>query len=190
MIRYTSIQAAAALGIAVLACATLRCSAQASYAATGPGSYVTLGATFAGFNSGQYGNTLIAGGTLFLDANLYRRVGIEAEARELNLHETEGLRETNYLIGPKLSLKGRRFRPYAKLLVGRGDFRFPFGYAYGKYFMIAPGAGIDWRVNHSRFSFRLLDVEYQVWPDFKPFGEIHPYGASAGFSYQITDPKR
>ena len=190
MIRFQSIPAAAALSVALLPCATPRCAAQASYAATGPGSYITLGATFAGFNSGQYGNTLIAGGTLFLDANLYRRVGIEAEARELNLHETEGLRETNYLIGPKLSLKGRRLRPYAKLLVGRGDFRFPFGYAYGKYFMLAPGAGIDWRVNHSRFSLRLLDVEYQVWPDFKPFGEIHPYGASAGFSYQITDPKR
>ena len=56
--------------------------------------------------------------------------------------------------------------------------------------MIAPGAGIDWRVHRSRFSLRLIDVEYQIWPNFVPYGEIHPYGASAGISFQVTDPKR
>ncbi len=183
--------------LAAIACAafatlatTTAAHAQASYAGTGPGSYLTLGATFSGFQSGQYGQTTLTGGSLYLDANLYRRLGVEAEARSLNHGSLEGIRETSYLVGPKLSLKGRRLRPYAKFLVGRGDFRFPFGYAYGKYFVMAPGAGIDWRIHHSRFSLRLIDAEYQIWPNFIPFGKISPYGASAGLSFQLSDPKR
>ena len=178
------------LVFALLGVASLAAHAQAYYAGTGPGSYLTLGATFSGFQSGQYGQTTLTGGSLYLDANLYRRIGVEAEARALNHGSLEGIRETSYLVGPKLSLKGRRFRPYGKFLVGRGDFRFPFGYAYGKYFVMAPGAGIDWRIHHSRFSLRLIDAEYQIWPNFIPFGKISPYGASAGLSFQLSDPKR
>lgn len=181
---------AVAVLASVAAAAAPAAHAQAYYAGTGPGSYITLGATFSGFESGQYGKTLLTGGSLFLDANLYRRIGVEAEARALNHGSIEGIRETSYLVGPKLSLKGRRLRPYAKLLVGRGDFRFPFGDAYGKYFVVAPGAGIDWRVSHSRFHLRLIDAEYQFWPNFIPFGKISPFGASAGLSFQLTDPKR
>ena len=58
--------------------------AQASYAGIGPGSYVSVGATFSGYNSGQYGKTLLTGGSAFVDANLYRRIGVEAEYRKLN----------------------------------------------------------------------------------------------------------
>jgi hypothetical protein len=180
----------AALTLALVATLTAAAHAQANYAGTGPGSYVSLGATFSGFESGQYGKTLLTGGSLYLDANLYRRIGVEAEARALNHGSIEGIRETSYLVGPKISFKPRRFRPYAKFLVGRGDFRFPFGYAYGKYFLMAPGGGIDWRVHHSRVSLRLVDVEYQIWPDFKPFGELSPFGASAGLSFQLFEPKR
>jgi hypothetical protein len=160
------------------------CHAQAYYTATGPGSYISLGATVSGFQQGQYGNAKIAGGTIFLDAHLYRKIGVEAEARELNLHSAEGIHETNYLIGPKISAKGHALRPYAKFLVGRGDFRFPFGYAYGKYFMMAPGAGLDWRVHRGKVIVRVVDFEYQIWPDFT-FGEIRPYGLSTGLAFTI-----
>jgi hypothetical protein len=163
------------------------CQAQATYAGTGPGSYIDLGVTASGFESGQYGNTRLAGGTLFLDANLYRRIGVEAEARSLKYNSTEGLHETNYLVGPKISAMGHTLRPYAKFLVGRGDFRFPFGYAYGKYFMMAPGAGLDWHIKYSRLTIRVVDFEYQVWPDFT-FGAIHPYGVSTGISWHVFAP--
>ena len=159
--------------------------AQASYAGTGPGSYISLGVTASGFYSGEYGKIHIAGGAVFLNANLYRKIGVEAEARELNLHSNEGLHETNYLIGPKLSAKGRSFRPYAKFLAGRGDFRFPFGYGYGRYFMIAPGAGIDYRFHQGKIILRAVDFEYQIYPDFTPFGTLHPYGLSSGVSFRI-----
>ena len=35
-----------------------------------------------------------------------------------------------------------------------------------------------------RIRVRLADVEYQVWPGFT-FGSLHPYGISAGISFQV-----
>ena len=174
----------------LLACAvTLACLAraahgQAEYTATGPGTYISAGVTFAGFQQ-AYGQRYVGGGTAFVDANLYRRIGVEAEARELNLHTDEGVRETTYLVGPRLSpLRRGSLRPYAKLLAGRGELRFPFGDARGSYFVAAPGAGLDWRVQHSRLLIRVIDFEYQIWPQFT-FGTLHPYGASAGLSWTL-----
>jgi hypothetical protein len=78
--------------------------------------------------------------------------------------------------------------PYAKILVGGGRFDFPFNYGTGNYFVVAPGAGVDLRLGH-RIQLRLVDYEYQLWPGFT-FGSIHPYGVSAGISYQILGSSR
>lgn len=172
----------AILGFLLAVCSTFA-SGQALYTATGPGSYVSVGVTGSLFQS-QYGQRLLGGTAVYVDANLYRRVGIEAEARWLNLHTDEDVRQRTYLVGPKLSLKGRGFRPYAKFLVGRGEFDFPFGYAHGSYFAMAPGAGLDLRIRQSRVSIRVIDFEYQVWPGFS-FGTLRPYGASAGVSVRV-----
>jgi hypothetical protein len=157
--------------------------AQAKYAGNGPGSYVSIGVTASGFES-DYGQRLLGGASVFVDANIYRRIGVEAEARQSRFHSDEDLRESTYLIGPKISSHGRTWRPYGKLLLGRGEFNFPFNYAKGSYFVIAPGAGLDWRVRNSRLVVRLIDIEYQDWPQFS-FGAIHPYGASTGLSIRI-----
>ena len=169
----------------LLACGSLlagRAGAQATYAAYGPGSYVSVGAEFAGFES-DYGKRLLEGPTVYVDAHLYRLVGVEAEGRDLNLHTDEGIKERTYLIGPKLSWTGRRLRPYVKFLVGRGEFDYPFGYATGSYFVTAPGGGVDYRVGQSRFILR-GDFEYQIWPNFT-YGAIKPYGASVGISFVV-----
>jgi hypothetical protein len=158
-------------------------AAQAVYTADGPGSYVSVGVTVSGFES-DYGQRLLGGASVFVDANLYRRIGVELEARQSRFHSDEDLRESTYLAGPKISTHGLNWRPYAKLLVGRGQFNFPFNYATGSYFVIAPGAGLDWRVGHSRLLVRLVDFEYQVWPQFS-FGAIHPYGVSTGISVRV-----
>ncbi len=74
-----------------------------------------------------------------------------------------------------------------KLLVGNGNFYFPYNYAKGSYFVLAPGAGIDMQVGHSKFILRLIDVEYQDWPQFS-FGPMHSYGVSTGISYRFYTP--
>ncbi len=173
-------QLAAAIVLLLTACA---CLAQAKYTATGPGSYLQLGVTFAGFHS-QYGDRLIAGPSAFLDAHLYRRLGLEAEARDLTLHTDEGVRQQTYLIGPKLTILPHRIRPFVKLLAGRGLFRFPYDYAQGSYLVLAPGAGLDYRLGESRWSLRILDIEYQDWHHFT-FGRLRNLGASTGVTYRL-----
>jgi hypothetical protein len=167
----------------LLAASTGIARAQAISTADGPGSYTAVGGTYSMYQS-DYGQRQIEGSSAFIDAHLYRRIGVEAKASWLNFHTDENVRQRTYLAGPKIALKGRTIRPYARFLVGRGDFDFPFGYAHGSYFVVAPGAGLDWRVGHSRLLVRLVDVEYQVWPSFS-FGAIHPYGVSTGLSLRV-----
>ena len=67
--------------------------------------------------------------------------------------------------------------------MGVGFFNFPYNYAKGKYFVIAPGAGVNYNLTDN-VKIRLVDVEYQNWPQFT-FGNITPYGVSVGISYHF-----
>ena len=163
-----------------------RVDAQAAYTATGPGTYLSLGAAASGFQQ-DYGHHYVGGGAIYLDANLYRRIGIEAEVRRLAAHTEEDVKQTTYLVGPKISARGHAVRPYVKLLAGRGTLNFPFHYAIGHYFVVAPAAGLDYHLRESRLTVRLLDFEYQLWPRFS-YGELHPYGVSAGISFDLFRP--
>jgi hypothetical protein len=160
--------------------------AQAVPTASGPGSYISLGLAASGFQQ-DYGQHYIGGETLYVDANISRRIGAEFEARRLNFHTSEDVKENTYLGGVKISTNPRRLRPYVKLLAGRGTLDFPFHYAQGSYFVIAPAAGLDWHFANSRWAVRAIDFQYQIWPQFT-FGELHPYGISAGVSYDLFRP--
>jgi hypothetical protein len=171
-----------------LASASRIANAQAQPTAIGPGSYLQLGVTGSRYQQ-DYGHRYIDGETAYLDANLFRRIGFEAEIRFLNAQTSESVKESTFLIGPKISIRPRAVRPYVKLLAGDGTFRFPFHYANPvNYFVLAPGGGLDWRVGDSKWTIRVVDFEYQIWPQFT-FGALHPYGASAGFSYQLFEPR-
>ncbi len=161
---------------------TLPALAQDVPAAKGPGSALTLGATVSAYHS-DYGQRTLDGGTLYLDANLYRRIGVEAEARTLSLHSDDGVRQSTYLVGPRFSSARHTLRPYTKLLAGRGTFQFPYNYAHGSYFVVAAGTGLDWHLSRSA-TLRVIDFEYQRWPQFT-FGELHPYGISTGLSLRL-----
>lgn len=159
--------------------------AQATPTATGPGSYISLGVAASGFQQ-DYGQRYIGGETVFVDANLYRRIGAEFEARRLNFRTSEDVKENTYLAGIKISTNPRKLRPYVKLLAGRGTLDFPFHYAVGSYFVVAPSAGLDWHLG-SRFSIRVADFQYQLWPRFT-YGELHPYGITSGISFDLFQP--
>ena len=160
--------------------------AQALPTASGPGAYVTAGGTFSDFQA-DYGDRTITGASIYVDANLEWRYGIETEARRM-VYPDFGERQSTILAGPRWSFRPKGFVPYVKVLVGGGRFDFPFGYGSGTYFVVAPGAGVDLRLG-KRVWLRLADFEYQVWPGFT-FGTIHPYGVSAGISYQFLGSSR
>jgi hypothetical protein len=176
-----------ALGLTVPA--SLR--AQDRPTVSGPGGYLTVGGGISTYQA-DYGQRRIAGAMAFSDSNLTWRYGMESELRYLRFHTDEDVTETNYFIGPRMSLdpgfRLGRFRPYAKLLVGAGKMTFPFRYATGTFFTVAPGGGLD-VVLSDRVNLRLIDMEYQSWTSFN-FGPMHPYGLSAGLSFRLNGHSR
>jgi hypothetical protein len=161
--------------------------AQALPTATAPGAYIAVGGTYSVFQS-NYGQRVLGGGGVFVDINPVRPIGIEAEGRWLRQNALANTTESTYLIGPRMQFRRGQFSPYAKVLAGLGHFNFPYNDAHGSYFVIAPGAGVDFYVNNN-LKLRLVDIEYQKWPQFT-FGTISPYGISFGLSYRVFNGSR
>jgi hypothetical protein len=178
-----------AVAVAVLvwtAIGAARAAAQALPTGSGPGAYVAVGGAYSQFES-DYGKRAIAGAAVYVDVNPEWRWGVEAEVRRMN-YASFGERQTTLLAGPRWSFGARWLVPYAKVLVGGGRFDFPYGYGYGSYFVVAPGAGLDVRLGR-RLRIRVADFEYQDWPGFT-FGAIHPYGLSAGAAFEVLGSSR
>ena len=116
--------------------------AQALPTATGPGPYISVGGTYSLFQSG-YGQRKLGGASAFVDVNPKRQVGIEAEGRWLQQNQLENTTQSTYLLGPRVQIRIGPLSPYLKTLVGLGYFNFPYNYAQGKYFVVAPGGGLD-----------------------------------------------
>lgn len=150
---------------------------QAAPAAERGGLRIAVGAMASGYTL-QYGDRKMLGTAVFLDAESRRQLGFEAEARWLKYNETAGVHASTYLAGPRYHVDMGHFAPYGKVLIGEGLFTFPYDYAHGHYLVIAPGGGVDIRVN--RFvRIRAIDAEYQLWPQFT-FGSMSSAGISAG----------
>jgi len=163
-----------------------RAHAQSPESATGDWSSLWVGGSFSATHL-QYGQQWLLGGTVFADANFTWQYGMEGETNWAVLRQRENTHATTYLIGPRYQLAGlgqnSQFRPYVKFLAGDGYFNFPYSYAWGNYFVMAPGAGVDYRVN-SRIRLRLIDAEYQYWPGFT-YGSMTNLNVSAGVRYRI-----
>lgn len=157
-------------------------SAQVVFTGDEGGFTLSAGATASGYEV-QYGQQKLLGIAGVVDVDTRRRFGLEAEGRWLMFHETNQLHATTWMAGPRYHFTRGKFQFYGKGLVGVGQFYFPYNYAKGNYLVLAPGGGVDYRWKR-RVSFRLADVEYQVWPQFT-FGSMSSYGVSAGVLYHI-----
>jgi opacity protein-like surface antigen len=181
-----------ALAAALLVCGVLlgasasAARAQALPAATGLGGYISAGGGASVFQS-DYGQRHLGGGFAFADVNPSWRYGVEGEVRFLRYNSDGQVTQTTYLGGPRVSLTQGRIRPYVKFLAGAGHITLPFNYAEGTFLTYAPAAGVDYLVTE-RFAVR-ADLQYQLWPKF-PYGELKPYGLSAGIVFRLTPPER
>jgi hypothetical protein len=142
-----------------------------SAGATATGSYV------------QYGARDLVGYSAFVDAETHRSLGIEAEGHWLEFHQVEDVHVETYSAGLRYHMNFGRFQPYAKGLIGFGDFNFPFSYAHGRYLVATAGGGLDYRWTN-RIRIRVADVEYQDWPQFT-YGAMSSLGVSAGLKVGI-----
>lgn len=118
--------------------------------------------------------------------NLYRKFGIQGEARWLDWRgPANGIVEANYLAGPSYRmLVNHRFSVYAKVILGGAGIRLPvYGERY--YLAYAPGAKLRYAMN-DRLSF-FLDYEYQIWPMFSGIASQGNKGLTpTGFSIGAT----
>jgi hypothetical protein len=172
-----------ALALALAVCAA-HVHAQDIATAKGPGSYIAVGGGVSIFES-DYGQRALGGGFITADVNPEWRIGFEGEARYLRMHTDEDVTETNYFVGPTYTRRMWGFRPYAKLLVGAEKIHLPFHYAQGTFFTYVPGGGVQF-VAGDRLILRVVDFEYQVSPGFGSYGQLRPYGLSAGFSIRLN----
>lgn len=159
--------------------------AQSPESATGGEAGLTAGAGISALHL-QYGEHWLVGANVSADAYMAPRYGIEGEANWARCHQQSGTWANTYLVGPRYQFNGigdYRYRPYAKFLVGVGEFNFPYNYAFGRYFVMAPGVGVDYRLS-PRLRLRLFDVEYQYWPGFT-YGSMSNFGVSTGIRYRI-----
>jgi hypothetical protein len=178
--------ASCALLLASLMGGFFQARAQSPESAVGDWSSLAVGGSFNATRL-QYGQHWLLGGTAFADANFTWRYGIEGETNWAVLRQVEDTHATTYLIGPRYQLgaidNDAKFRPYVKFLIGDGYFNFPYSYASGNYFVMAPGGGMDYRVNQ-RIRLRLFDAEAQYWPGFT-YGSAANLSVSAGVRYRI-----
>jgi hypothetical protein len=133
----------------------------------------------------DYGEGYEEGITVYGDLDFTRHLGVEALYRNASIHTPRDIGENHLLIGPRYKFEHGRFAPYAKGLIGEGTINFQQGYnltAYSEnYFIYALGGGADLHVTR-HVNVRLIDFEYQIWPNFQPHG-LTPYGYSVGAAY-------
>jgi hypothetical protein len=157
---------------------------------------ITAGAIGSAFQPDYGGSGIETAGTAphvlvgpgaYVDFGVGRWLRFEAEGRWLRFNQFNQVYEDNYMIGPRIPILSRehhRMTPYAKALAGWSKMNFVDSFAYGRFTDVAVGGGVDYRVSN-RLSVRLLDFEYQFWPNWVNDTTLQPYGASIGLGYKI-----
>jgi hypothetical protein len=144
---------------------------------------LTVGGTASAFQPDYIPNKL-AGVGAYVDLNIFHGIGIEAEGRWQRFHETYGVSQDNYLIGPRVKLRHFwRATPYVKALGGFSNMDFGAYNGSGRFTTVALGGGVDLKITR-HWSVRAIDAEYQKWPEFGN-STLSPYGASVGIGYRI-----
>lgn len=180
-------------GLALAFCALIfsvmvpgRLNAQATPTQHQPGD-LQIGAGFS-YVYPDFGPDKLKGYTIYGDFDFLTHYGVEGEFRQANSGTSSHIYERNYLIGPRYVLHYGKLSPYAKLLIGRGVFNFPyFGnppqpFANLAYNMLAIGGGADYRIK-PHFSVR-ADYEYQHWFSFEK-SALTPSVITIGAAYHF-----
>lgn len=179
-----------ALSVSLLSI-TMAAHAQAVPAATMPNHGLWLGGEYANFHAAfpYESSQRLWGIGAFADYHITSHIGVEASVRFLRFNSFYGETEDNYLAGPRY-LVGRfgKFEPYAQCLVGIGRIQYPFQIGTGRYFAVAPGAGVNYRIAY-RWSLT-GGYEYQFWPGSpgitgEPAHSITPSGFHIGLAIKL-----
>jgi hypothetical protein len=132
----------------------------------------------------QYGSRRMYGAGFFVDAESTSHLGFEAEGRWIDFHQTAGVHAETYSAGVRYHFDlGPRWQPYAKGLVGLGNFTYPYNLGQDRDLVVTAGGGVDFHWKR-RIYLRVADLEYQDWPEFH-YGGMTSLNASAGIKVRI-----
>jgi opacity protein-like surface antigen len=147
-----------------------------------------IGAGFA-FGKPDYVQNTFYGITAYADFDFNTRLhlGVEAEFHQINSTAGDQTYERTYEIGARYFHTYGPVVPYAKIMIGRGDFNYPHGLADLSYNMFAAGAGADLKLSeHLRVR---GEYEYQHWSSF-PNGGLAPQLITIGVAYHFTGTRK
>jgi opacity protein-like surface antigen len=132
--------------------------------------------------SSDYLSNRISGYTFYGDFDFFHNLGVEVDFHNVSDSPTK-VYERTYEVGVRYVRHYGRLGPYAKLLVGRGQFNYPVPsdemLAYNMY---SVGGGLDYAVL-PRVNVR-ADYEYQSWHSFTPNG-LTPQVITIGVAYHF-----
>ena len=162
-----------------------------------PSAYQYAGALSAGVDYSNYhasfpyaSGSRLTGIGAFADWNFAGgHIGVEGAARFLRWGGFYDTSESSYLVGPRyLFPRWHRLQPYGKALVGLGRIQYPFQIGNASYFAVAPGGGVNYRLNY-RWTVR-ADYEFQWWLDSpgyanEPKHGLTPNGLNIGVAYRF-----
>lgn len=175
------VPAAAVLALLLVFAAPFACS-QVIPSADAGGIKIWAGAAASAFKL-DYGDRKLGGITALVDVDTRSGIGLEGEARWLEYHQKANVHVETYSIGARYHRNLNKFQPYAKGLIGFGDFNFPYNYATGRYTVVTMGGGVDYLWKR-RVSIRAADLEYHLWPQFT-YGSMNDMGLSVGVRVRV-----
>ena len=142
-----------------------------------------------GFSTAKpdYGTQSFQGVTAYVDFNRHSHFGLEALFHQVSSTNSNQSYQRTYEVG------GRYFRtygplvPYIKVMIGRGDFNYPFGQTDLSYNLYAGALGVDYELGpHIRLR---ADYELQSWYGF-PNEALTPQILSVAIAYHFSGKNR
>jgi hypothetical protein len=147
---------------------------------------LSAGAT-GSFDTIPYGGSRkMFGAGAFVEAETTGHFGLEAEGRWIEFpQQNDNVHAETYSIGGRWHwVITKHWQPYAKALIGFGNFNYAYDLAQeSNALVVTAGGGVDFRASH-RIYFRVADFEYQNWPQAY-YGNLTPLNVSAGLKVRI-----
>ena len=136
------------------------------------------------FASPDYGTSIYRDLTFYGDFDFSQHLGAEFDIHfATNTPQDES--EDTYMIGPRYTVRHKKFGAYGKALFGLGRFGFQsgsFSQPYtDSYFVYSLGGGVEYQATH-HINVRAFDAEFQKWPGFPPHG-LSPIVYTIGVAY-------
>jgi hypothetical protein len=163
--------------------------AQATAAAT-RGGMSQVGVAYSIANEDEYPGKHVQGMTFYGTLDLNNHLGVEGDVHLDSIFKSYfQYTESSYDVGLRWTQHYRKFAPYGKGMVGLGHSYAPApnqivgGNTPGTYFLFAAGGGLDYYLT-DKINVRVVDFEYQRWPNFPPHGLTPPI-FSFGVAYRL-----